>query len=1172
MAMDIGDAVLTFVGDTTQLDQAFTKVQTDAKTKLEPAAESAKKVGTEIDKTATSATTAGATMSSAWQRVAQATIVNEAAQKQLAVAMETVKKTGGDDVIAMLALAEAQKNAAKASLELTTAQRAAQASIQQTTKVTREATGELALTGDLTGVVIPRHLRTMIAELPGVGAALEAAFAVTGVLIFAQILIELEDKLIEFTRHGEEMRQKQIEVDHTFSETSTHMEEGLEKSKQKYIELTQGPLAAFIFEMNHQRSTAEATWSAMSTDIDKFSAHFQEESSKWNPFNLYDQASRMIQAYKADVTAAIDKQKELESSLKPEFRDPTAEYRAGLRKTDEEIGKVNDRLAELHEDEQTMFRTFGFSTIDTKPYEDYLTRLKQLRHDFQTGLETDDQNAKNKQAEEARTAAAKALSEGSAEIEGRKRVNTARISLEQELNSELFARGQISRAQELQAERDFQTQLDALALQSAQRKLGLLNRDPVTNKAAIITANKEIEALQIEHETNMAKIDQKEYAQRMSDFDRFMGALIAGTKQGSQERVELEQGRLEFYKSVYGAESEAYLAQNERVKEASQQRTQQLRREALEQSKVEQDLALDKLQANSQYYQYLYQTARIGSAQLLRISQEEAAESYRIRKEALEKNVQAVQAAVAEDYRLRRDALNKELSELGPNEVAARKRVNDELAALSRHEADAKVAATRQANAEIKTLDQQEEERKRLAAAQTADILESYYKDLGIKSAESYERQAVIAKEAYDKIAASGSATYEELLRGQIKVLEATIAWKEASGLDTTADRETLDRLTNSQFKLKLAMDHTNQAGNLMKVIFKQLGIETKLMGSTIANVSLLVAGAAAAMAMAWSAGGVSVAQAAERMAAAILQSVAQYAFVKAIEQLALGFAAMSPTSPDFGHSGEHFTSAALWFAVGAGASIAAGAINNAASGGSGSSGGPDQPETTQAPGIQQGPTQAAPTTQNVQTFAEGGITLMDVVHGNRPGIGGPRSPKLAIYDEGDTPEAHIPAPGGSVPLIINPDGTVGAALPGGRQLPAHVTGTTDSIFSAWLTQLSGLSVPHSNSNAPDQFRFATGGLIGEVTAGAAVSPISAIHTLATKQNAPADGLSQAALEQIDAVVQSHVQAAGGIKVYVEGMISPDNLNKVIKKIDRAVRNNDAQLTSSNTYRLTKKG
>lgn len=77
-----------------------------------------------------------------------------------------------------------------------------------------------------------------------------------------------------------------------------------------------------------------------------------------------------------------------------------------------------------------------------------------------------------------------------------------------------------------------------------------------------------------------------------------------------------------------------------------------------------------------------------------------------------------------------------------------------------------------------------------------------------------------------------------------------------------------------------------------------------------------------------------SIGQFAQAMAQAIVGAIASYAITKGVEQLALGWAALSPTSPDFGHSGEHFTSSALWFTL-AGASTAAGSFLTGGSPGS---------------------------------------------------------------------------------------------------------------------------------------------------------------------------------------------------------------------------------------------
>lgn len=61
-----------------------------------------------------------------------------------------------------------------------------------------EARGEVALLGEEFGIHLPRHIRSFIAELPGVGEAMSAAFSATAVIFIAQALVQATDKLSNF--------------------------------------------------------------------------------------------------------------------------------------------------------------------------------------------------------------------------------------------------------------------------------------------------------------------------------------------------------------------------------------------------------------------------------------------------------------------------------------------------------------------------------------------------------------------------------------------------------------------------------------------------------------------------------------------------------------------------------------------------------------------------------------------------------------------------------------------------------------------------------------------------------------------------------------------------------------------------------------------------------------
>ena len=61
-----------------------------------------------------------------------------------------------------------------------------------------EARGEARLLGEEFGIRLPRHVSNFVAELPGVGEAMSAAFSATAVIFIAQALVQATDKLSNF--------------------------------------------------------------------------------------------------------------------------------------------------------------------------------------------------------------------------------------------------------------------------------------------------------------------------------------------------------------------------------------------------------------------------------------------------------------------------------------------------------------------------------------------------------------------------------------------------------------------------------------------------------------------------------------------------------------------------------------------------------------------------------------------------------------------------------------------------------------------------------------------------------------------------------------------------------------------------------------------------------------
>jgi hypothetical protein len=75
-----------------------------------------------------------------------------------------------------------------------------------------EAKASLALLSEEVGVTIPRHLRAFIVQLPGVGAALNAAFSSVAVIALIGLIVEIGTKIAEHRKKLEEAQKAWKEV------------------------------------------------------------------------------------------------------------------------------------------------------------------------------------------------------------------------------------------------------------------------------------------------------------------------------------------------------------------------------------------------------------------------------------------------------------------------------------------------------------------------------------------------------------------------------------------------------------------------------------------------------------------------------------------------------------------------------------------------------------------------------------------------------------------------------------------------------------------------------------------------------------------------------------------------------------------------------------------------
>jgi len=108
MGINVGDVVLTFLGDTTQLHQAFEQVEAEATQRISPAAAQVANLGTTF-------TTAGG-------KAAESALALKGAQLELKAALEAVLKAGGQTTENLTRLAVAEQKLALAANESKVAQ------------------------------------------------------------------------------------------------------------------------------------------------------------------------------------------------------------------------------------------------------------------------------------------------------------------------------------------------------------------------------------------------------------------------------------------------------------------------------------------------------------------------------------------------------------------------------------------------------------------------------------------------------------------------------------------------------------------------------------------------------------------------------------------------------------------------------------------------------------------------------------------------------------------------------------------------------------------------------------------------------------------------------------------------------------------------------------------
>jgi len=142
---------------------------------------------------------------------------------------------------------------------------------------TGEAKATLALLGEEIGVSIPRHIRGLIASVPGVGAALNAAFTSVAVIALIEVIVKIVEKLDEFKKRAQEVSEAMRKTEETGSASLRKIEEETLSLEAQIDTLRGNHLGALLKQL---KLVDQQNFDQLSTEIKKLGTDFDDQLTK----------------------------------------------------------------------------------------------------------------------------------------------------------------------------------------------------------------------------------------------------------------------------------------------------------------------------------------------------------------------------------------------------------------------------------------------------------------------------------------------------------------------------------------------------------------------------------------------------------------------------------------------------------------------------------------------------------------------------------------------------------------------------------------------------------------------------------------------------------------------------------------------------------------------------
>lgn len=1108
--IDVGDAVLTFLGDTTNLDVAFNRVADQAAVTMGKAAASVGQVGDAVD----------------------------GMSESMAVGAQGAVKLG----------------------EVTTlAGTKARESMYQ-------ARGEAALLGEMFGIHLPRHVSSFVAELPGIGTALSAAFAATAVLFLIEALVKGVEKIQEWSEHAHKMALAWDGFDAAVASSFGGLDEKLLQAgirmddlKGNHVDALRKALELVDRVSMHELEQEFGTLSKAADDL------FEQLKGTWY---LLDSGSKGAQNALTDFKSKYD------LLLAEGKKKDASDLLAGTLQSAKETLKTMEAAKKTADEIQP--NTEGFTpgafagpTEKELQSQDALVKVLNAQVEAQkkiNELAKDDISIKqteegNRAAEEKVAASKRALDAQLADIETWKAAqHTAYESGKTDLATWLAAEVHATDAAAI-AHEDYLQKVIALytrsgqtikAQASSQELATLQTKDAATETEKLAGAmNKHREAARkvVEEyahliDTNLAK-----------DFEATAKAaqqLAAAEEELSKAQSKLAEDKLsQHYKDEEAAITK--LAAMHLITE--EQKDDRLKL-------LEQQQANAAIEILNQQLAKEEATVRAAAAKLAEIKlMPGVSPAAVIEAEAELKKLETAVANTEAQIVQTKEKFNKQ------SEADDKSHYGRALLEAMSYGAELLAEQLKQNHADLLAAEGQLKQAKArgvntAAIEKQIDALKLHEKEL---EKEANGDKAVILEE-------------QKITQQKILAAQAILAEAKDRGLNTLAIEQELKYLQLLEKSQQLELTQLPK----LKTVMHSLTMTTEQMGTMMKQTAMQMNQAFASAIMGALATGKSIGQALEQATATVLKNLAEQALAHALYCTAMGIAELATGVTD--SSAAEWFAAAAEFGLVAGASGAAGiAMSGGAGGGGSGAGGPMPGQSSTSQGAGGGSNQ----TVGVTHLAAGGVVSSKTMFmaGDSPTGGDADEAILPLSDQGAMAKIvnailpvlpqNAPGFGWASPSQAPPKG-FDLSQPSSSDRPdIHSGNPNDGDF-----QRSESSIPRDMMGM-QALAASFGGLLSTPTLRGAASSLTQGDRAVATASAPT-GFDSASMEKFADRVGTQIKdngsggnsgdaAATHVHVAVKGMISPDNLNKVVKKINRAVQNRQTTLNASNSLRVTRR-